>query len=108
MTYIWNHDAPLIRSKSGKIYQKGEEFTPTDSEMSAFRGMIEQVEDETDAETHREDDDESSLEFDPDTWLDFHYKERIDHIQDGKVDDHLEKIKEIETSQQVKEAIAEY
>lgn len=43
--------------------------------------------------------------FDAEAWLDQHYTARVDAVEAGDVDDHLGKIRHVETSQTVLDAI---
>ena len=45
--------------------------------------------------------------FDADEWLERDYLEREQAVRDGNVDEHLGKIKHVETSETVKDAIEE-
>jgi len=45
--------------------------------------------------------------FDADEWLERDYQDRADLVSSGNVDDHLETILEIETSETVKDAVNE-
>ncbi|AAM88686.1 hypothetical protein PhiCh1p13 [Natrialba phage PhiCh1] len=51
--------------------------------------------------------DEGSYEFDEDSWFEDHddYESRIERVESGDVDDHLDTIADIESSEQVKDSI---
>lgn len=42
-----------------------------------------------------------------DDWMDLDYKQRAEDVQEGRVDEHLEEIAEVETSDTVEEAVDE-
>lgn len=46
-------------------------------------------------------------EFDAEAWLDQHYTDRADAVRAGEVDADLDKIADIETSETVRDAVAE-
>ena len=50
---------------------------------------------------------DEAADFDEDAWLDVDYQQREAAVRDGEVDDHLERVEEIETSDNVQEAVDE-
>lgn len=61
----------------------------------------------SDENTDNDDGATSEDAFDVDEWLDQDYQTRADRVNAGDVDDHLQEIKDAETSGNVKEAIAD-
>lgn len=86
----------IVRSRSHddgrKVFEAGDVFEPTQAEIESFGDRLEPVEEEVD-------------DFDVGQWLDIDFKERADKVASGEVDSHLEDIREIETSESVREAV---
>lgn len=102
--------------------EPGDEVTVDEElaeELVGEKAYFEFVDDSTDADSGSDSDssgetddaggDEADgYEFeDEDAWFDDHddYEARIDRVESGEVDDHLDTIADIETSDQVKDAI---
>lgn len=56
MSYRWSGDTRRVRHGTGEVIQRGQFFEPTDHELRAFSGEIENVPDEALAD----EDDESN------------------------------------------------
>jgi len=60
---------------------------------------------EAGAGEHEDGNEEQAADLAPDEWLDQDYRTRAERVRDGDVDEHLETIREIETSETVKDAV---
>lgn len=101
--------------------EPGDEVTVDEDlaeELVGEKAYFEFVDDSTDADSNSGSDSDSDGEADgddadgyefegEDAWFDDHedYEARIDRVESGDVDDHLDTIADIETSDQVKDAI---
>lgn len=127
-SHVWTGRKPLHRTWDDDVHA-GEEFDATDAELRAFGDNIDEVvppddaddagderdaEDEPDGSDEEADDstsddegdaDESTEAFDAEEWFDDDYRDRAAAVEAGDVDDHLETIYDIETSETVIEAV---
>ncbi|WP_277540222.1 hypothetical protein [Haloarcula laminariae] len=109
------------KTTGGEVYLRGidrdvsagDRVTVDDEDFAAYlqgRGDFRPV-DVQDAEFRDVDGDDSTSSsgdgFDADAWLDQDYQQRADRVREGGVDEHLDTIDDIETSDTVRDAIGE-
>jgi hypothetical protein len=93
-------DGPVRIRGNGSTWERGETKAVAPDRAEALTETHDYfvIADEADV-------DDGADAFDVDEWLDQDYQERVDRVESGAVDEHLEEIAEAETSDTVLDAI---
>ncbi|WP_323190460.1 hypothetical protein [Halostella sp. PRR32] len=92
--YRWSGIRPHARGDDSDPIEPGEVFEPTEAELAAFDDLMVPVEEDND-------------DFSTNGWLENDYGDRADAVLEGGLDDYLDEIEEVETSETVIDAVEE-
>lgn len=110
---------PTVRytADDGTYTVAGTRFTPGDTAEVSLGlathlidevGEFERVNDAGDDKVHEEDgppDGDEWEDWSENAWLELDYQQRADDVRDGRVDEHLDAIADVETSETVADAV---
>jgi len=114
MTYRWDGTHPYHDHANGRVIEPGDEI-PTDAAdriASSHPYDVVEADDEADDgaddgadDEASENDDSDDIEWTEEAWLQGNYTERAEAVADGRVDEQLDAIEDVETSENVIEAV---